>query len=113
MKSGKAPGCTGVNIDMFKKLGDEGKTLTHKLLNKVWDEKQMPRGWNESEIVPIYKQKGNPLESGNFTGIKQLEHPIKLLERILDHKLWNKISINDMQFGFRKGRGTIDAVFIV
>ena len=34
-------------------------------------------------------------------------------ERILDHKLRNIVSINDMQFGFRKGRGTTDAVFIV
>lgn len=113
MKSGKAPGCTGVTVELFKTLGEEGVEMLHNLFNKIWSEEKMPSDWEESEIVPIFKQKGDPLACGNFRGIKLLEHPMKIFERILDQKLRKIVTINDMQFGFRQGRGTIDAVFIV
>ena len=43
----------------------------------------MPEDWKQSEIVPIYKQKGDPLECGNYRGIKLLEHGMKILEKII------------------------------
>ena len=113
MKNGKAPGCTGVTVEMFRTLGEDGVKMLHNLLNKIWSEEKMPRDWEESEIVPIYKQKGDPLECGNFRGIKLLEHIMKVFERVLDQKLRKIIKIDNMQFGFRQGRGTTDAIFIV
>ena len=38
----------------------------YEILKSVWEEEQMPEEWKKSEIVPIYKQKGDPLECGNF-----------------------------------------------
>jgi len=29
------------------------------------------------------------------------------------NRIWQQIDIDDMQFGFMKGKGTIDAIFIV
>jgi len=42
-----------------------------------------------------------------------LEHAIKLVERIFEHRIWQQIDIVDMQFGFMKGKGITDAIFIV
>ena len=67
----------------------------------------------KSYIVPIYKEKGDPLECKNHRGIKLLEHGLKVLERILDKRLWSLIDISEDQFGFMKGKGTTDAIFIV
>jgi len=36
-----------------------------------------------------------------------------LLERIFEDRIRQQIDIDDMQFGFMKGKGTTDAVFIV
>jgi len=36
-----------------------------------------------------------------------------MLERIFNHRIWQQIEIDNMQFGFMKGRGTIDAIFVV
>ena len=47
----------------------------------------------------------------NYRGIKLLEHGLKLLEKIIDRRLRELVSINRMQFGFSKGRGTTDAIF--
>ena len=70
----------------------------------------MPEEWKKSEIVPIYKQKGDPLECGNFRGIKLLEHGMKMF---VERRLRKLITVNNMQFGFSPGKGTTDAVFII
>jgi len=38
---------------------------------------------------------------------------MKVVERIFEHRIPQKIGIDDMQFGFMKGKGTTDATFIV
>ena len=52
----------------------------------------------------------NVVRSG---GIKLLDQVMKLFERVMERKVRNLISLDDMQFGFRPGRGTTDAIFIV
>ena len=73
----------------------------------------MPEEWKKSEIVPIYTQKGDPLECENFRGFKLLEHGMKIFEKILERRLGKLITVNNMQFGFRPGKGTTDTVFII
>jgi len=38
---------------------------------------------------------------------------MKVVERIFKNKIWQQIDIDAMQFGFMKGKGTTDAIFIV
>jgi len=53
------------------------------------------------------------VECGSYKGIKLLEHSMKVVERIFEHRIRQQINIDDMQFGFMKGKGTTDAIFIV
>jgi len=48
-----------------------------------------------------------------YRGIKLLEHAMKVVERIFEDRIRQQIDIDDMQFGFMKGKGTTDAIFIV
>ena len=41
-----------------------------------------------------------------------LEHAMKVLERIFEYRIWQQVEIDDMQFGFMKGKGTTDAIFM-
>jgi len=65
------------------------------------------------QILPIYKGKGDPMECGSYREIKLLEHAMKVVERIFEHRIWQQIEVDDMQFGFMKGKGTTDAIFTV
>jgi len=38
---------------------------------------------------------------------------MKVVERILEHRIWQPIEVDDMQFGFVKAKGTTDAIFTV
>ena len=40
------------------------------------------------------------------------EHAMKVVERIFEHRIRQQIEIDDMQFGFMKGKGTTDAIFM-
>jgi len=64
-------------------------------------------------ILPIYKGKGDPMKCGSYRGNKLLEHTMKVVERIFEHKIWQQIYIDDVQFGFMKGMGTTGTIFIV
>ena len=50
-------------------VGESGVDMMYEILKRVWEEEQMPKEWEKSEIVPTYKLKGNPLQFGNFRGI--------------------------------------------
>ena len=113
MKKGKATGTSGFSIDFIKVLKKEGEKMVHKMIELIWKKGKMPSEWELNELVPIYKQKGDPLECANYRGIKLLKHLLKVTERILDQRLTKLIKIDDMQFGFSPRKGTTDAVFVV
>ena len=51
------------------------------------------------------------MEYGSYRGFKLLEHAMKVVERIFEHRIRQQVEIDDMQFGFMKGKGTTDAIF--
>ena len=63
------------------------------------------------EISPVHKGKGSVLECENYRGIKLMAHTIKLWERIIDHIIRQIVELDDIPFGFRKGRSTTEPIF--
>ena len=50
---------------------------------------------------------------GSYRAIKLLEHAIKVIERVFERRIREKVKIDAMQFGFMPGKGTTDAIFTV
>ena len=113
MKSGKSAGPSGIVPEMLKISCDSVVPKLTSLINMVIREGKVPEEWNESFIISLYKGKGDSLECGNYRGLKLLEVLLKVLERILETRIREQISIDEMQFGFMPGRGTTDAIFIL
>ena len=82
------------------------------ICNRIVKEEAIPESWQMSELVAIYKGKGDVLECGSPRGIKLLEHGMKVAERVLERRLRQAVKIDKMQFGFRPGTGTTHAIFI-
>ena len=51
------------------------------------------------------------MECGSYRGIRLLEHAMKVVERIFEHKIRQQIEIDFMQFVFMKDKQTTDAIF--
>ena len=64
-------------------------------------------------MISVYKDKGDALECGSYRGIKLFDQVMKAFERVIERQMRNLVSLDDMQFGFRPGRGIKDAIFIV
>ena len=102
--------------EMLKAAGDVGIQWMTDLCNAVVSEGKIPEDWRKScmvTLVGVYKGKGNALECGSYRGIKLLDQVMNVLERVIERRVRDKVQTDGMQFGFRSGRGTTNAIFIV
>ena len=113
MKSGKASGTSGVSVKMIVASGEIGVKVMMELCQRVLDGRGMPDECETSVIVPIFKGKGDVMSCGLYRGVKLLEHAMKIVEKVLERRIRTLINLNEMQFGFMPGKGTVDAIFIV
>jgi hypothetical protein len=113
MKSGKAVGPSGIAAEMLKAAGEDGVRWVTDICNAVVKEGRIPDDWRKSWMVCVYKGKGDALNCGSYRGIKLLDQVMKVFESILETRLRSKVKLDDMQFGFRPGKGTTDAIFVI
>ncbi|KAK3542987.1 hypothetical protein QTP70_008681 [Hemibagrus guttatus] len=71
----------------------------------------MPEEWRRSELVPIFKNKGDVHSCSNYRGIKLMSHTMKLWERIVEARLRKVVLICEQQYGFMLRKSTTDAIF--
>jgi len=114
MKRHKAPCLSGLTSEMIQ--ATEGTSIGTQwlldLCNGIVKEGGIPEDWKSSLILPIYKGKGGPMECGSYRGNKLLEHAMKVVERIFEHRIRQQIEADDMQFPFLIGKGTTDAILL-
>ena len=84
-----------------------------ELCNQVIREGAIPREWELSTLIPIFKGKDDPMKCSSYRTVKLLEHGMKVLEEVLEKRLRQKMKIDNMQFGFVPGKGTVDVIFMV
>jgi len=112
MKNGKAAEQTSVVTDMLKAANDVETEWLTDLCNLIVCEGEIPAYWKSSVLIPVYKGKGDPLECGSYRAIKLLEHPMKVVEKVIEKRVGKQVKIDGMQFGFTSGKGTTDAIFV-
>jgi len=98
MKRHKAAGLSGLSAEMIQATEGIGTQWLLDLCNDIVKEGCIPEDWKSSVILPIYKGKGDPLECGSYRGIKLMEHAMKVVERIFEHRIRQQIEVDDMQF---------------
>ena len=111
MKNGKATGPDNLPVEVWKSLGRTEVNFLKEALNKISDEEKIPDIWRKSILIPIYKNKGDIMNCGNYRGIKLMCHIMTLYERVHENRLRNIVSVSEEQFGFVKGKSTTDAIF--
>ena len=113
MKIGKAAGPSEVCVEMIEASGEIGIDVMVELCQRVLDGKGMPDEWALSVVIPIFKGRGDAMSCGAYRGVKLLEHAMKIVERVLEKRIRSMVNVDEMQFGYMPGKGTVDAVFIL
>ena len=101
-----------VSVEMIVSSEEIGIGVIVELCQGVLDGRGMPDEWALSVVVPIFKEKGDAMSCGAYRGVKLLGHVMKIVEKVLQRLLWRMVKVDEMQFGFMPGKGTIDAVLI-
>jgi len=116
MKRRKAAGVDGIPMEAWR-FAERGLwNCLVKLLRQIWEEGEIPEDWRKGIVVPIYK-KGDPGLPSNYRGVSLLCTAYKiyteLIRRRLEREVKRRKGIPDTQMGFRRGKSTVDNVFIL
>ena len=95
---------------MLQAAGEAGIRWVTEICNAILKEGKVPEDLERSWIVSVYKRKGDALECGSYRGIKLLDQLMKVMERVIEKRIRGGVQLYEMQFGFRPGRGTTDAI---
>ena len=100
----KAPGPSSITIE-FLALPSAAPVLAH--IFNVWlSDGKIDASVCQATFVPLYKNKGDPADPGNFRGISIQEHVIKVFMKLLLSRISSTVDkhLLAMQAGFRVGR---------
>ena len=115
LNENKAAGPDNIPAEVIKYGGRALHRRLHNFILDCWSAKCLPQQWKNANIIIAYNQKGDRAECGNSRGISLLSVAGKvlakimltpLLEHVVDHVL------PESQCGFRRGRSTIDMIFV-
>ena len=96
---------------VFQVWKDDAVKVLHSICQGIWKTQQWPQDWKRSVFIPVSK-KGNAKECSNYCTIVLISPAIKVMLKILQARLQQYVNWEppDVQFGFRKGRGTRDQI---
>ena len=114
MKWRKAEGSDGIVVEMLEALGDFATEKLTDLANKIHSTGMIPQRMQESEFIVIPKKAG-AVDCSKHRTISIMSQVAKIVLKVLDERLKGKIAehVDEEQYGFRKGKGTRNAIFVL
>ena len=109
----KAAGEDEIVAELLKNGGNAMIDWLLEILQEVWKTKHVPSEWKKAVLVPLHKKKDRKI-CDNYRGISLLSVPGKVLSLVLLDRLETIIDpqLMESQCGFRKGRGTVDQIWV-
>ena len=121
LKTRKSAGADKVTPEHFKCIGINTVNWFSEIVRMCWNNSQVPSDWLQSDLYPIFKnaaqsKQGNERTKVNsYRGISLNSVASKIFANVLLNRANPCIErrLHDLQNGFRKNRGTDDAIFIL
>ena len=109
MRNKKATGEDDVPADVLKLLGDGGLEIMTKLVNTIYETGEWPKDFMEVTMIGLKKPQAT--KCNDHRTISLIAHTAKIVTKIL-RRIEKKIQevLGEDQFGFRRGKGTRDAI---
>lgn len=112
-----SPGEDGIPYIFIRKLSRFSREHLLRMYNLFFASGDVPEAWKTQIVIPILKPSKNPQEANSYRPIALSATIGKIFEHLLKNRLeWfaeNKNLIANTQFGFRKGKSTMDSLCIL
>jgi len=111
MRNKKATGDDDVPTGVHKLLGDGGLKIMTKLINTIYETGEWPKDFMEVTMIAL-KKKPQATKCNDHRTISLIAHTAKIVTKMLRRRIEKKIEevLGEDQFGFRRGKGTRDAI---
>ena len=111
LKNGKASGCDNIPPEAWREGGMVSAKVLHSLLNKIWNEEDIPQDWKVGLLVKLPK-KGELCLCKNWRGVMLLTVASKVLWKIILERMRDALEgrLQDEQAGFRKERSCCNQI---
>ena len=111
MRNKKATGDDDVPGDVLKLFGEGGLKIMTKLINTIYETVEWPKDFTEFTMITL-KKKPQATKCSDHRSISLIAHTAKIVAKILRRRIEKEIEgvLGEDQFGFRRGKGTTDAV---
>lgn len=113
----KAPGPDGIPNEVLRILIKKYPGKFRRTLQQCIDDCYFPDIWKKQKLVLLPKPVKTPGDPASYRPLCLLDTIGKLLEAIIMKRLIEyterETGLSDKQFGFRKGRSTLDAISLV
>lgn len=107
MKAGKATGPDSIPNEALKHIWEGSKNEWLSLIRQCWETGTFPVAWKRTKVVWV------PKKAGAFRPICLITAMGRVMDKITNNrvKYWaaQKGLLSEEQYGFRKGRSTIEA----
>src|SRR5437867_1853230 len=109
---GKACGSDNISSELLQGMGDKGIEIMTNVINKVFRSVYISEDFRTSICIPFPKV-SRAQECNDFRTIALISHASKDLLHLIKRRTTPIIErqLGDSQIGFRKGKGTRDAIF--
>ena len=110
----KSNGPNSIPVKLLKLLNQDFSTQISFLINRSLETGVFPSSLKISKVVPVFKNKGSPLDVSNYRPISLLSNIEKIYEKVAYSRVMSFLNrfnqIYSKQFGFRKAHSTIDTL---
>jgi len=113
MRNKKAAG-DDVPGDVLKLLGEGGLKIMTKLINTSYETGEWPTDFTEFTVIAL-KKKPQATKCSDHRTVSFVAHTAKIVAEVLRRRVEKKIEdvLKEDQFGFKRGKGTKDAIGMV
>ena len=113
-KNCKSPGIDEISAEILKASYHLISPYLTRLFNRLFKNGEYPTAWGNGIICPIFKG-GNVDDTSNYRGVTLVNILAKVYSYVLSNRLskWAEKNekISSSQFGFQKGKSTVDCIF--
>lgn len=111
-----APGADGIPYSFLSNMSDLSLSYYLNLVNQIMLTGNIPISWKSQDILPILKPNKSPSDSSSYRPIALSSVMLKISEHLVKNRLeWfieSKNILSESQFGFRRGKSTLDSLGI-
>ena len=97
----QSEGVNSIPYELHKNGGEATTTVPTAICKKIWETKEWPSEWTQSLVIPSPK-KGNLKQCQNYRTISIINHPSKIILRVIFNRLKAKTEelLAEEQAGF-------------